>query len=309
MNTEKKRPLLIIISGPTAVGKTALSLQLAKQLQTSILSADSRQVYKELTIGTAKPTPEELSQAPHYFINHISIHQTFSAGQYEAEAIPLIEDLFQKRPVLLLVGGTTFYIKAITQGLDIFPSVPKSVQQSLEQEWQEAPDVLRSELLEKDPITYQSIDLQNSRRVVRALGVIRASGKAFSSFKKSGIVERPFDSLHIQLHRDREELYTRINDRVLKMMDQGLEEEARALYAFRQKPPLQTVGYQEWWPYLEGKKSQKEVIQKIQQHSRNYAKRQLTWFRKEDFWNVLPAERTAQNLKYILSHSKTRAAL
>jgi tRNA dimethylallyltransferase len=309
LNTEKKRPLLLIISGPTAVGKTDLSLQLAEQLQTCILSADSRQVYKELTIGTAKPSSEELSRVPHYFIDHISIHETYSAGQYEAETIPLIEELFQKHPILILVGGTTFYIKAITQGLDIFPSVPTSIKQQLQREWDETPEALRSELKEKDLTTYESIDLQNSRRVLRALEVIRASGKAFSSFKKAGTVKRSFDTWHIQLHRDREELYTRINERVLKMLDQGLEEEARALYAFRQKPPLQTVGYQEWWPYLDGKRSQKEVIQKIQQHSRNYAKRQLTWFRREAFWNILPAEETAQNLKYILSHPKTRAAL
>jgi len=262
-----------------------------------------------LSIGTAKPGKEELEQIPHHFIDHISIHEPYSAGQYEEEVISFLDAYFREKQVALLVGGTNFYIKAVTQGLDKFPPIPPSIKSTLSAIWASEPGQLLSELREKDPVTYAEIDLKNSRRILRALEVIRASGQPFSAFKKMKNADRPFDIVYLLLERNRADLYQRINQRVLNMIQKGLEAEAKALYAFRQKPPLQTVGYQEWWPFFEGQINRNHVIEKIQQHSRNYAKRQLSWFRKESFWKRFDAADPQSLIHYLSTHPKIKAIL
>lgn len=280
-------PYLIVLSGPTAVGKTKLSMSLAQHYDIPILSADSRQIYREMTIGTAQPSKEQLKEVHHYFINSHSIHQPYTAGDYEKEAMAVLRKQYQSRNIALLVGGSQFYIQALLKGLDSFPTISsKTKEQVLFDLDQKGGANLQEELKEKDPQSYRSIDIQNPRRLARAIMVIRQSGKTFSSFKSRAPASRPFIPIYIQLVRPRVELYDRINQRVDLMVDAGLEEEARKLYPFRHLKACDTVGYREWFQYFDGTWDREKCIEKIKQHTRNYAKRQLTWFRKEaDRWN------------------------
>ena len=272
---------LIVILGPTAVGKTAHAIQLAQTLGTEIISADSRQIFKELTIGAARPSLEELSAVKHHFIGSASIHEPYSAGQYEREALTKLNELFQQYDSVVCCGGSMMYVDALLQGFDDLPS-DKTVREHWSKRFkEEGIEVLQSELQVKDPDYYTQVDIHNPHRLIRALEVCTVAGMPYSSLRKASGIERNFTVEKIGLEMPREQLYDRINSRVLRMMEDGLLEEARALYPFKQLQALNTVGYKELFDYFDGACSIEEAIQKIQQHTRNFAKRQLTWWRRD----------------------------
>ncbi len=272
---------LIVIAGPTASGKTALGISLAQHWNTSIISCDSRQFYKELNIGTAKPSQEELQAAPHFFIHNKSIHEPYSVGDYETEVIPFLEQQFQKQNPLILLGGSGLFINAVLFGLDDFPDVSDEIKAYyVQKEKEEGIIALQKELQEKDLPYYNEVDISNPHRLIRALSVIRASGKPFSFFRNQKPKSRNFIPIIINLEWDREELYDRINRRVDIMMEEGQLEEAQSLSGLQHLNALQTVGYQELFDYFDNKTSLEEAINLIKRNSRRYAKRQMTWFRK-----------------------------
>ena len=276
---------LIIIGGPTASGKTALAIRLAQHFSTEIISADSRQFYSEMSIGTAKPTPEELSLTKHHFINNLSIHDTYSVGGFEKEALDVLKKIFEKNDVAIMVGGTGLYIRAVCEGLDEFPEVPLSIRREFEDLLEkEGIEFLQKKLQEVDNEYFMQTDIHNSMRLIRALSVWKASGQPFSSFRKGAKTERFFEPIYIYLDVPRAELYDRINKRVDGMMADGLLEEIKNLYPFKNLVAFQTVGYSDLFDYLDGKITLDEAVDKIKQHSRNYAKRQMTWFRKDAHW-------------------------
>lgn len=297
---EKK--YLIIIGGPTASGKTALAIQLAQHFSTEIISADSRQFFREMSIGTAKPSLEELSQAPHHFINNLSIHDEYSVGDFEKDVLIRLNELFQQKDVVIMVGGTGLYIRAVCEGLDDFPEVPLSIRHDLEVVLEEKGiEILQNELKEVDPIYYEEVDKDNPKRLIRALSIFKASGQPFSSFRTKSKVERPFECIYIALDIPRDVLYDRINRRVDIMVTQGLVDEARALFPYKYLNALQTVGYSELFDYFEGKMTLNEAIDKIKQHTRNYAKRQSTWFRKDKHWQYFSTSNAIDVIAYILT--------
>jgi tRNA dimethylallyltransferase len=276
-----KNRKLIVIVGPTASGKTSLAIEKAIKYNTEIFSADSRQLYAELNIGVARPSHVELSTVQHHFIASHSIHQPLDAGSYELEALSALSVFFENNEVAILCGGTGLYVDAVLRGLDVFPPIDKTIIHDLETEFSNHGLVnLNKELQQKDEITYHEIDLNNSRRVIRALSVIRQTNLPFSYFKSRPYKKRNFSTEIIYLTKERIELYDSINQRVDLMLEQGLLDEAKLLYTHRTLKPLQTVGYSEIFDYLENKYSYDEAIEKIKQHSRNYAKRQITYFSK-----------------------------
>ena len=278
---------MVCIVGPTAVGKTNVAITLAQQFSAEIVSADSRQFFKEMSIGTAKPSPEELATAPHHFINSHSITQAFSVGDFEKEALSLLENLFKKHSIVFLVGGSGLYVQAITHGFDTLPKAPPELRAALNKQLtEEGIDSLQKQLEALDPTYYSEVDIHNPQRVIRALEVCISTGKPFSSYLSHLAAERPFEVLTIGLNTERAQLYTRINTRVDKMMEQGLLAEVEALLPYRGLNALQTVGYQELFDYLDGKKSLDKAVEEIKQNTRRFAKRQLTWFRKntETHW-------------------------
>jgi len=273
---------LIVIAGPTAVGKTATAIRLAQQLKTEIISADSRQFYNEMSIGTAKPDAEELSQAKHHFINSHSITDNFTVGDFEKEALLLLDELFKTHDQLIMVGGSGLFIQAVTQGFDNLPAANPEIREKLNQEFAEKGiEHLQQKLKEADPDYYNKVDLNNPQRLIRALEVFQATGKSFSSYRKATVNTRPFESIKIVLDLPREELYDRINRRVDIMIEQGLVEEVRSLLPYRQLNALNTVGYSELFDYFDGKTDLPAAIDLIKQNTRRFAKRQLTWFRKD----------------------------
>ncbi|MBK6523737.1 MAG: tRNA (adenosine(37)-N6)-dimethylallyltransferase MiaA [Bacteroidia bacterium] len=283
MNSQTK--YLVVIAGPTAVGKTKLGIELAKHYNSVILSADSRQFYKELTIGTAKPSESELQEVKHYFINNKNITELFGAGHFEKEAIPLLDQLFKEHQLVFVVGGSGLYIDALLYGVDEFEDVPIEVREKLNAEFEEKGiEPLQNELKEKDPVYAAKVDLSNSQRVIRALEVCRHSKKPYSSFLKKNTTERNFTPLKIFINTDREKLYERINLRVDEMMKQGLLNEVKSLTEYKNVNALKTVGYKELFDHLEGLFTLEEATTKIKQHTRNYAKRQITWFKNQDEW-------------------------
>ena len=272
---------LIVILGPTAVGKTAHAIQLAQTLGTEIISADSRQIFKELNIGAARPSLEELSAVKHHFIGSASIHEPYSAGQYEREALTKLNELFQQYDSVVCCGGSMMYVDALLQGFDDLPS-DKTVREHWSKRFkEEGIEALQRELEKLDPDYYTQVDIHNPHRLIRALEVCTVAGMPYSSLRKASGIERNFTVEKIGLEMPREQLYDRINSRVLRMMEDGLLEEARALYPFKQLQALNTVGYKELFDYFDGACSIEEAIQKIQQHTRNFAKRQLTWWRRD----------------------------
>ena len=283
---------LEIILGPTAVGKTDYSIRRALQVGSPVISCDSRQIFKELSIGTAVPSAEQLAAVPHFFIHSHSIHTPYTAGIYESEALELIERLFAEgHETLIVCGGSMMYIDALCYGLDDFPEVPIQLRQHLMDCLQsEGVGVLADQLKEMDPETWAEIDRSNGRRVVRALEVCLFTGKPFSSFKSRSYKERSFEIVKTGLDRPREELYERINVRVIKMMDEGLLEEAERMLPYRDLPALQTVGYRELFDYFDGRCSLDEAVRHIQVDTRHYAKRQLTWWRRDPSIRWVPAE-------------------
>lgn len=274
--------LLIAVVGPTAIGKTALSIKLAHHFQTEILSADSRQFYKEMSIGTAVPTPTELAAAPHHFIQHISVEEDYSVGHYEREALQKLDDLFDTYNQLILVGGSGLYVDAVLQGLDYFPAVKEGTREQLQElQKKEGEKTLQQMLKKLDPDYYNEVDLNNTQRVVRALEVCVSSGNTFSSYRNKPKTPRNFKSIKIGLNADRQIIYDRINRRVDTMIEEGLVEEVRDLLSRKHKNALQTVGYRELFEYLEGSVSLGQAVEKIKTNTRRFSKRQLTWFRKD----------------------------
>lgn len=268
--------------GPTASGKTSLSIELAKHFEAEILSSDARQFYREMEVGTAKPNAEELAAVPHHFINSHSIHEDYSAGDYERDALAFLEDYFQEKRVAVMVGGSGLYVRMVCEGVDEFPEVPAGTRADLQALFEvEGIEVLQKELQSKDPIYYEQVDQQNPVRLIRALEVCRASGQPYSNFLNQPKKKRNFQAIKIALEWDRQKLYDRINKRVDLMLAEGLEEEAQRLYPHQHLNALQTVGYQEWNAYFEGEISKEKAVELIKRNTRRYAKRQLTWCRRE----------------------------
>lgn len=273
---------LFAVVGPTAIGKTATSIKIAQHFQTEIISADSRQFYKEMNIGTAVPEPEELAAGTHHYIQHISIEDAYSVGLFEREAIERIETLHQQHPYVTLVGGSGMYVDAVIQGLDYFPDIALGVREDLNALYAtKGIEALQALLKEKDPVYYERVDIQNHQRVTRALEVCLSSGNPFSSFLNKPKPKRPFETIKIGLSADREVIYDRINKRVDLMIERGLVEEVYGLLSRKRLNALQTVGYRELFEYFEGLVSIEQAIENIKTNTRRFAKRQLTWYRKD----------------------------
>jgi tRNA dimethylallyltransferase len=272
---------LIVIAGPTAIGKTALAIKVAQHYQTEIISADSRQFFKEMNIGTAKPNAEELAAATHHFVNSHSINQDFSVGTFEKEALSKIEELFKNNDILIMVGGSGLYINAVLYGFDDIPKADENIREKLNQQFQkEGIEALQTQLKDLDPEYFKEVDVNNPQRIIRALEVCLSTGKPFSSFRNAPKKSRDFNTIIIGLETEREILYERINHRVELMMENGLLEEVNSLKEYHHLNALKTVGYSEIFNYLNGDWTLEQAIDKIKQNSRNFAKRQLTWFRK-----------------------------
>ena len=273
---------LVVIAGPTASGKTAFAIEMAKRLGTVILSADSRQFYKEMSIGTAAPTEEELSQAKHYFVHHISIDDKYDVADYERDAILLLDELFKTHDNVILTGGSGLFIDAVCNGIDAMPDVQPEIREKVEKMLAEGGLMaLQNELQRLDPAYFATVDQQNPRRLQRALEVCYQTGKPFSSFRSGNTVRRDFDIKKYALLWDRQELIHRIDKRVDLMMQQGLLEEAKRLYPKRHLNALNTVGYKELFAYFDGQCTLEEAIELIKIHTRQYAKRQMTWLRRD----------------------------
>ena len=272
---------LIVLVGPTAVGKTELAINIAKRFRTEIVSADSRQFYQEMNLGTAKPTATELAEVPHHLVNHLSINTPYTVKEFEKDALDTIANIHSRLDVAVLSGGSGLFVQALCQGLDEMPQVPVALREKL---MQELADLGLSHLLQRlqvlDPAYYSMVDKANPQRIVRALEVCIFTQEPYSSFRTKKIVERPFSIIMVGLSREREELYARINTRMDEMIGNGLFEEARSLFKFRNLNALQTVGYSEIFNYLEGAYDYEETVRLLKRNTRRYAKRQLTWFNK-----------------------------
>lgn len=277
---------LISVVGPTAIGKTSLAIALATHYKTEIISSDSRQFYKEMCIGTAVPSQEELNAAKHHFIQHISIHDTYNVGAFEKDAINKLNQLFTKHEIIIMVGGSGLYNKAVIDGFDDFPDVDSNIRLQLNEELsQKGLAHLQDRLLKLDKTSYESLAIDNPHRVIRALEICIGTGKPFSSFLGKKKTERNFDTITIGLQAERTLLYDRINKRVDLMLNQGLVEEAKSLYNYAQLNALNTVGYKELFAHFNGDISLEKAIEEIKKNTRRFAKRQLTWFRKDDHIN------------------------
>lgn len=294
----------IFIAGPTAVGKTDVAIQIAEWLQTEIISFDSRQFYKELKIGAAPPSPEELNRVRHHLVGHLSVKDDYSAGDFEKEALAKLNEIFEKHDTAVLVGGSGLYMRILTDGFDEMPHIPAEVREKLNTELTEnGLETLAEELKQKDPKYFAQVDQQNPQRVIRALEVIRATGNTYTSYRQGVKTARPFNIIKIGLDLPREELYERINLRVDKMMEAGLEEEVKQLLPYRNQNSMQTVGYKELIRHFDGEIDLATAVEEIKKNSRRYAKRQLTWFRREkDIEWFSPFE--VERIKTALTFSK-----
>lgn len=274
---------LIVVLGPTGVGKSDISIQLAKHYHTEIISADSRQFFKELCIGTAVPDKKDLSEIPHHFIQNKSIRDYYNVSSFEVEALALIDQLFQKVNPLILAGGSMLYIDTICNGIDDIPTVDTATRNDVIKWYeQNGIEALRERLLKLDPDYYNIVDLNNPKRMLHAVEICQMTGRTFTSFRTNTAKKRPFRIIKIGINQDRKVLYERINQRVLKMIDAGLVEEARSVYPFRDLNSLNTVGYKELFTYFDGTCSLEEAIDLIQRNTRKYARKQLTWFRRDE---------------------------
>lgn len=277
---------LIIIAGPTAVGKTSTAIQIAKHFNTEIISADSRQIFKELNIGVARPSIDELNEVKHHFIANKNIQNYFSAGEYEREVIALLDDLFKTKNVVVLCGGTGFYINAILNGFDEIPPIDEKIREALNQQFKDfGIEPLQQKLKEIDEETYNEIDIHNTQRIIRALEVCIGTQQKFSSFKRKNNVQRNFTPIKIGLNISKEQLHHNINTRVDEMMRQGFLEEAKSVINYRNHNALQTVGYKELFDFIDEKTTLTEAVELIKLHTRQYAKRQLTFFNKHNDYN------------------------
>lgn len=296
--SEKK--FLILVVGPTAVGKTDLCLKLAKKFKTEIVSCDSRQFYREMNLGTAKPSQDELLAVPHHLINSLSIEESYDVRRFETDALKALDSIFEKSDLAILTGGSGLFADAVTQGLDEMPAVDPAIRGQLI-EWysQKGLSWLQVELAKVDPEYYQLVDQQNPQRLMRALEVIRGTGLKFSSFRVRKKVSRPFEVIKVGLDRPRAELYDRIDQRMDQMIAGGLFEEAAGLFDKRHLNALQTVGYSEIFGFLEGRYDREEAIRLLKRNSRRYAKRQLTWFRRDETIRWFHPEESLEVEKWI----------
>ena len=296
MNTKT----LIIVLGPTAIGKTCLSIQLAKHFNTEIISADSRQFYKELLIGAAPPNTEELKEVQHHFIQYLSVSEDYNVGKFEEDAINKIEKLFINKDKIIMVGGSGLYIDAICKGFDKMPETPTEIREKVIELYKiNGLEFLQNEVEKKDPLFYKEVDKNNPQRLLRALEVMYDTNKTFSSFRKKEDKKRNFNIIKIGLESNRELLYNRINSRVDRMMKNGLLKEVESLINFKNKNSLQTVGYKEIFECLEGETSIDEAISKIKKNSRRFAKRQITWFKKDTSIKYFSPKSLEEIIKFI----------
>lgn len=274
---------LIVLLGPTGVGKTDLSIGIARHYDTSVISCDSRQIYREMRIGTAVPSKEQLAAVPHYFIQTISVQDYYNSWQFEVQALAKINELFEHRDVVLMTGGSMLYIDAVCKGIDDIPTIAPELRAELMELYdKEGLGTIRDMLKVLDPVFYEQVDLNNAKRVLHAVEVCRMAGVPYSSLRRNTPKDRGFRIVKIGLNRDREELYTRIDRRVELMLAEGLEEEARTLWPWRHLNALNTVGYKEFFDYFEGKTDREEAVRLIKRNSRRYARKQLSWFRRDD---------------------------
>ena len=291
---------LIVITGPTAVGKTALCLDIAQHFGIPIINADSRQIYKELKIGTASPTSEQLQLVPHYFVGSLSLTDYYSASLFEQQVLEILSRQFRSHDFALMAGGSMMYIDAVCDGIDDIPTVDDQTRETLKQRLkEEGLEALVEQLKELDPEYYEIVDRQNPRRVVHGLEICLMTGKTYTSFRKREKKQRPFRIVKIGLNRPREELYDRINQRVDQMMQQGLLEEAKALYPMRQMNALNTVGYKELFDYLDGRWPLEEAVERIKGNTRRYARKQLTWYKKDPQIRWFHPDEKEQIISYI----------
>ena len=272
---------LLVVLGPTAIGKTSLSIELAKHFNTDIISADSRQFFQEMSIGTAVPSKTEVEAAKHHFIQHISVENEYSVGDFERDALEKLNEVFEEKDIAVLVGGSGLYIDAVVKGLDNFPEVDKNIRKSLNEKLtSEGIEALQQELRSRDPEYFQEADIMNPHRLIRALEICIGTGRPYSSFRNQKDTVRSFQGIFIGLTAEREVIYDRINRRVDLMMEEGLLQEAEALYSLQGLNALNTVGYKELFRYFEGELELEQAVAEIKKNTRRFAKRQLTWFRK-----------------------------
>ncbi|MBQ9229577.1 MAG: tRNA (adenosine(37)-N6)-dimethylallyltransferase MiaA [Prevotella sp.] len=291
---------LIVITGPTAVGKTALCIDIARHYGIPIINADSRQIYRELRIGTATPTAEQQSAVKHYFVGSIGIDDYYNASMYEQDVLQLLEEQFQHSPIQLLTGGSMMYIDAVCNGIDDIPTIRDDIREEMKRRYQqEGLEALCEDLRRLDPEHYAIVDRKNYRRVIHALEICYQTGQTYTSFRKQEKKERPFRIVRIGLNREREELYQRINQRVDQMMADGLLDEARSLIDKRTNNALNTVGYKEMFAYLDGRWTLDEAVERIKGNTRRYARKQLTWFKRDEQMQWFHPEQKEHILKYI----------
>ena len=296
---------LIVITGPTAVGKTALCLEIAKHFDIPIINADSRQIYRELRIGTAQPTKQQMQEVKHYFVGTLGLDDYYSASLFEQQVLECLEQQFLTNDYALLSGGSMMYIDAVCDGIDDIPTIDDETRTLMKQRLaDEGLEALVEELKRLDPEYYEIVDRQNPRRVVHALEICTMTGKTYTSFRKREKRQRPFQIIKIGLNRPREELYDRINQRVDQMMADGLLEEARSLYPLRHLNALNTVGYKELFDYLEGRWPLEEAVERIKGNTRRYARKQLTWYKKDERMKWFHPQETEQIISYISHYER-----
>ena len=290
---------LLVLLGPTGVGKTELSVSLAEYWNCPIISADSRQLYKGLSIGTAAPTEIQLSRVPHYMVGTLGIEEYYSASEFETDSLKIISELHQTNDILIVTGGSMMYIDALCKGIDEVPTIDENLRKELYDLYEkEGLEPIRSQLKILDPIFYDQVDLKNYKRVIHALEVCLMSGKPYSSFRTNTVKQRPFEIIKIGLMRNRDELYQRINLRVDKMMEDGLLAEAERFYPFRINNSLNTVGYKELFKYLDGEWTLDFAIEKIKQNSRIYSRKQMTWFKRDTSVNWINLSEISQEIAF-----------
>jgi len=291
---------LLVLAGPTAVGKTNCGITLARQYHTEIISADSRQIYRECTIGTAVPSAEQLARVRHHFIQVLSVREPYNASMYEMQVLDKLESLFETHDLIVMVGGSGLYIDAVCHGIDDLPTIDPDIRRELLLRLEkEGLDALTRELKDLDPVSYSQVDLKNHMRVLKALEVSMQTGKPYSSFLSSEKKKRPFQIIRLALDMERELLYDRINNRVVQMMDAGLLEEVKQLEHLRSFSAMKTVGYRELFKHLDGDLSLDEAVDLIQRNTRKFARKQLTWFRKANRYQWFSPEEVPKMLRWI----------
>lgn len=294
------RKYLLVVVGPTAVGKTDLCLKLAKKFKTEIVSCDSRQFYREMNLGTAKPSASELAEVPHHLINSLSVFDPYDVRKFEEDALTILNQLFETNQVVIMTGGSGLFADIVVKGMDEIPTIDPQIREVIIQEYTEKGLVwLQNSVSECDPEYFENVDRQNPQRLMRALEVFRGTGLKFSSFRKKKTAKRPFETVKIGLERDREDLYQRIDARMDAMIEQGLFEEAETLFPIRHLNALQTVGYSEIFGFLEGKYDREEAVRLLKRNSRRYAKRQLTWFRRDEEIHWFHPERHQEIMDWV----------